>query len=101
MDVPHSTFHIDWFEPEKEHKALKSEVTKFQKAALSASAEARPSVGLGTDFRLESKKITGFSLAFDDQILHVSMFARSNGRDRHAVDSRIERFSGTRRNRRL
>jgi len=28
---------IDWFDPEKDPKALKSEVTKFQKAALSAN----------------------------------------------------------------
>jgi len=92
---------IDWYDPDKEHKALKSEVTKFQKSALSADAESRPSVGLGTDFRLESRKITGFALALEDQLLHVSVFARSDGRDRHAPDSRIERFSKRRRNRGL
>ena len=54
---------IDWHDPDKEHKALKSEVTKFQKAALVAGAEGRPSVGLGTDFRMESRKVTGFALA--------------------------------------
>ena len=53
---------IDWYEPDKEHKALKSEVTKFQKAALAAGTEGRASVGLGTDFRMESKKVTGFAL---------------------------------------
>ncbi|MFH1952501.1 MAG: DUF6569 family protein [Pseudomonadota bacterium] len=92
---------IDWFDPNKEHKALKSEVTRFRKAVHSASvsAEARPSVGLGTDFRLESKKVTGFALALDDQVLHVSIFARVDGRDRDEVDSRIERFSRRRRNR--
>ena len=69
---------IDWYNPDKEHKAFKSEVTKFQKSALSAYAEGRPSVGLGTDFRLESRKITGFALALDDQFLHVSIFARAD-----------------------
>ena len=94
---------IDWYDPDKEHKALKSEVTKFQKSALSAtaSAETRPSVGLGTDFRLESRKITGFALALDDQLLHVSIFARTDSRNRDAADSRIERFSGRRQNRRV
>jgi len=92
---------IDWYDPDKEHKALKSEVTKFREAALSADAEDRRSVGLGTDFRLESEKITGFALALDDQVLHVSIFARADGRDRHAADSRIERFSKRRRNRRV
>jgi len=57
--------------------------------------------GLGTDFRLESRKITGFALALDDQILHMSIFARADGGDTHAKDSRIERFSRRRRNRRV
>ena len=90
---------IDWYDPDKEYKALKSEVTKFRKAALSADAESRPSVGLGTDFRLESRKIIGFALALDDQLLHVSIFARADSRNRDAADSRIERFSRRRRNR--
>ena len=91
---------IDWFEPEKEHKALKSEVTKFQKSALSASAEARTTVGLGTDFRLESRKLTGFALALDDQILHVSIFARANGQNHEIQAPRMERYTRRRRNRR-
>ena len=92
---------IDWYDPDNEHKALKSEVTRFQKSALSATASAgiRPSVGLGTDFRLESRKVTGFALALDDQLLHVSIFARADGGDRDVADSRIERFSRRRRNR--
>lgn len=89
---------IDWYDPEKDYKALKSEVTRFQKSALSAKAETRPSVGLGIDFRLESRKVTGFALALDDQLLHLSIFARVDGQDKHA-DSRIERFSRRRRNR--
>jgi len=91
---------IDWYDPDKEQKALKSEVTRFQKSALSASAETRPSVGLGTDFRLEPRKITGFALALDDQLLHLSIFARADGQDRNNSISRIERFSSRRRNRR-
>jgi len=90
---------IDWYDPDKEHKALKSEVSKFQKSALSAKAETRPSVGLGTDFRLESRKLTGFALGLDDQILHISVFARADGGNTDAADSRIRRFSRRRRNR--
>ena len=90
---------IDWYDPDKEHKALKSEVTRFQKSALSARAETRPSVGFGTDIRLESRKITGFALALDDQLLHISIFARADGQKRNAADSKIERFSRRRRNR--
>jgi hypothetical protein len=46
---------IDWYEEGKEYKALKSEVTKFQKAADAAGSEGQPGVGLGTDFRIESR----------------------------------------------
>ncbi len=51
-------------------------VTKFRKGAHSADAESRSAVGLGTDHRIESKKVTGFALALEDQILHVPVFAR-------------------------
>jgi len=90
---------IDWFDPEKEHKAFKSEVSRFQKAAPSASAEARPSVGLGIDFRLEAKKVTGFALALDDQLLHISIFARANGQSHEKQAPRMERYTRRRRNR--
>jgi len=90
---------IDWYDPDKEHKALKSEVTKFQKSALSAKAETRPSVGLGTDFRFESKKVTGFALALDDHLLHISIFARADGTKHEKQASRMERYTQRRRNR--
>ena len=73
---------------------------KFQKAALAADSESHPAVGLGTDFRLESRKTIGFSLALDDQLIHVSIFSRVGGQHRNVADSRIERFSRRRRNRR-
>ncbi|MCJ7686842.1 MAG: hypothetical protein MUO68_21385 [Desulfobacteraceae bacterium] len=91
---------IDWYDPDKEHKALKSEATRFRKSALSANSETRPSVGLGTDFRLESKKIAGFALALDDQLLHISIFARADGQNHKKQASRMERYTQRRRNRR-
>ena len=93
---------IDWYDPDKEHKALKSEVTRFQESALSAtaSAETRPSVGLGTDYRLESRKVTGFALALDDHLLHLSIFARANGNNREKQPTRMGRYTQRRRNRR-
>ncbi len=89
---------IDWFEPGKEHKALKSEVTKFRKAAFAANAQTHPAVGLGTNCRLESKKVTGFALTLNEQVLHISIFTRADGKNTDATDSRIERFSKRRRN---
>jgi hypothetical protein len=90
---------IDWYEPGKDNKALKSEVTKFRKAADAASSEGRPGVGLGTDFRIESKKVTGFALALDDQILHLSVFERGNGQGQETRTSRMGRYTQRRRNR--
>jgi len=76
------------------------EVTIFRKATLSADAEGRPSVDLGTDFRLESRKITGFALALDDQLLHVSIFSRADDQKHEKQASRMERYTRRRRNRR-
>ena len=90
---------IDWYDSDKEQKALKSEVTKFRKATLLASAESHPAVGLGTDFRLESKKVTGFALALNEQILHMSIFAREDDRKKSGDRSRMRRFSQRRINR--
>ena len=90
---------IEWCDPDKKHKALKSEVIKFQKSALSANAETRPSVGLGTDFRLESRKVTGFALALEDQLLHISIFTRIDSQNHGRHTSRMESFTQRRRNR--
>lgn len=91
---------IDWFDSEKEHKASKSEVTRFQKAVMVAESEGGPSAGLGTDYRLESRKVTGFALAFDGQVMHVSIFKRTDEEKGHRVESRMRRFAERRRNRR-
>jgi len=90
---------VDRFEPEKEHDAPKSAVTDFMKAARTAQIENCPSVGPGTDLRVESKKITGFTLLVDDQILHLCIFTRINGQGRKNHPSRMERYSRRRRNR--
>jgi len=78
-------------------KALKSNVTKFLHAAGAATLESHPPVGLGTDCRLESKEVNGFALIHEDQILHLSVFARRNGGRKAPHSSRMQRFSDRRR----
>lgn len=78
---------------------MKSQVTDLIKAAQSAEIETRPSVGLGLDLRLESRKLNGFALAFEDQILHLAIFARTNSGNRKGEYSRMARFSNRSRNR--
>jgi hypothetical protein len=85
--------------PQGEGKVLKSQVTDLIKAAQSAEIETRPSVGLGLDLRLESRKLNGFALAFEDQILHLAIFARTNSGNRKGEYSRMARFSNRSRNR--
>jgi hypothetical protein len=88
---------IDWFDPKKQHRALRSDVTKFMKASRSASAEKHKGVGMGTDYRLESEMITGFALAMDEQILHLSVFARKNAQMGKGANSRMGSFAQRRR----
>jgi hypothetical protein len=88
---------VDWLEEGKGHKVLKGDVTKFLKASAKATVESRPSVGLGTDLRLESENLAGFALALDDQILHFSIFVQGNDQRRNRYPSRIQRFSNRRR----
>jgi hypothetical protein len=89
---------LDWFDPKKEHKPLKSPVTEFMKAARSVSLDEHKGVGAGTDYRLESEKITGFALAMDEKILQLSVFARQDGEGRNQGTSRLARFTQRRRN---
>ena len=84
---------IDWFKEGKEFKVLKSEVTKFIKEASIASIETQESVGEGIDCRLETKKITGFSLCHEDQIPHMSVFVKAG---KEKSNSRMQRFSNRR-----
>ena len=90
---------VDWLEQESSGKTLKSNVTKFLWAANNATVECHQSVGLGTDIRLESRTLTGFALAHEEKILHLSVFARSNGSRGDRYTTRMQRFSSRRRGR--
>ena len=85
---------IDWFKEEKEFKVLKSKVTNFLKDASKTDIETQKSVGEGIDCRLETIKITGFALCHEDQIPHISVFAKP---DNNTGNSRMHRFSQRRR----
>ncbi|MDZ7697732.1 MAG: DUF6569 family protein [Deltaproteobacteria bacterium] len=90
---------IDGYNAAEDPKTLKSAVTRFQKASLSVDTTSHQAVGLGMDYRLESKKLTGFALAFNDEILHISIFSKINGNGQRAASSRMARYSQRQRNR--
>ena len=88
---------LDCFDSKKEQKALRGYVTRFLKASQRSSVEIHEGVGLGTDCRLESDKVTGFALAMDEKILHLSVFARENGETGKGGNSRMASFAQRRR----
>jgi hypothetical protein len=90
---------IDSFEKGQAFKVTKSEAGKFLEASSECRVEVHQSVGLGTDCRLDSDQSTGFALAHDKQILHMSLFARAAENNRQTPGSRIIRFSRRRRRR--
>jgi hypothetical protein len=67
---------IDWYNSKVGSKRSKIKVNSFLKTANDAQVETHPSVGLGTDCRLDSNKCTGFALSYEDQVFHLSVFAR-------------------------
>lgn len=89
---------IDWLDKKNGHSnVLKGDVTKFLKASQRGTIESRPSVGLGTDMRIESEELAGFALVLDGEILHLSVFVGQNGGKRNIFRSEMQRFSNRRR----
>jgi hypothetical protein len=90
---------IDYLLPDKEIKVSRTGVSDLIRSAKSAPLDSRPSVGLGLDLRLETRKITGFALALDGHVLHCSIFAKIASEDGIHPNSRMARFSERSRNR--
>jgi hypothetical protein len=91
---------IDTPESEKDSKAEKDRATKFVREPTTCNLKPHPSVGLGTDCRLESEAITGFALAHDDKILHLSAFSKTGTDNKDKSFTRMIRSSHRRRFRR-
>jgi len=91
---------IDTPEAKKESQADTDQATKFLQAPAACNLKPHPSVGLGTDCRLESNTITGFALAHYDQILHLSAFSKTGTEDKKKPFTRMIRSTHRRRFRR-
>jgi len=90
---------VDWLEGEKEYMASRSEVAKFILGTLACSFETHAAVGLGTDCRLESSRLTGFALSLDDKVVHMSIFASPEDNKERSQTSRMARYSRRSQNR--
>ena len=88
---------VDWSGPGSEERPSGSEVRTFLEVARTSPVESHSSVGLGTDCRMESERLAGFALVHEEQLLHLSVFARGNGSSRERHGSRMQRFSRRRR----
>jgi hypothetical protein len=86
-------------EGEKAPGALKTDAGKFVAASAGCRVETHQSVGMGTDCRLDSDQSTGFALAHEDQVLHMSLFAKTAESNSEFPGSRMIRFSQRRRRR--
>jgi hypothetical protein len=92
---------VDWIDGSKADELSVDRVTDFKQGIYSCKLETHDSVGLGTDCRLESDKLTGFALALDGKVLHMSIFARLGGVQGRTQTSRMARYSRRSRNRSL
>ncbi len=90
---------LDLYDEKKDTKALKTPVTAFLKSVRNAKADEHPSVGLGTDCRLESRSTAGFALVLDGRVIHMSVFRKTANRCNNTRNSRMQRYSQRRRNR--
>ncbi|MBW1680718.1 MAG: hypothetical protein JRF59_08795 [Deltaproteobacteria bacterium] len=67
---------LDLLEPGKKHRVFKRKVSAFLRASCDAPLYPHPSVGVGTDVRMESEDIAGFALVLGKELVHVSSFPR-------------------------
>lgn len=90
---------IDSLREDGENKLefYKSDAAKFLEAEAGCRVEAHQSVGLGIDCRLDTDQSSGFALAQADQVLHMSLFAKSAETNAESPGSRMIRFSHRRR----
>jgi flavodoxin len=82
---------------EKTKKGTKADAAKFLEASAGCRAETHKSVGQGIDCRLESDRSTGFALAHENRVLHMSLFAKAAETEQDIHGSRMIRFSHHRR----
>jgi len=90
---------IDWYDEKVGSRSSKTKAKNFLKMTNDAQVEIHPSVGLGTDCRLDSDKCTGFVLSHEDRVMHLSVFARGTAGQKPKTSSRMQRFSIRRRSR--
>ena len=80
------------------HQSLRAKASKLLESLQLSRIEERKSVALGNDLRLESERLMGSGLEFEDQILQLSIFGSDNGNGTSAK-TKMRRASARRENR--
>ena len=90
---------IDCYDSKFDEIGTETKIVAFLNTIKTVQANSHQSVGLGIDFRIDSKKCIGFVLAFKEKVLHLSVFARTSNSEKFGPSVRMQRYS-TRRYRR-
>jgi hypothetical protein len=61
------------------HQALRAKASKIIQSMQLSSIEERKSVSLGNDLRMESERLFGSGLEFENHVIQMSVFSRGNG----------------------
>jgi len=90
---------IDWYDPAAPADVSVQTAQTFIAAVSAAQVETHRAVSLGTELRFETPELSGFALAQEQTILHLSAFASRRRTSGTSESSRMRRFSHRRRNR--
>jgi hypothetical protein len=80
------------------HQSLRAKASKIIESMQLSRIEERKSVSLGTDLRMESERLVGSGLEFEDNVIQMSVFSSGNGNGL-SHGSRMRRASARRENR--
>jgi len=80
-------------------KASTDSVVALLGSIRKASIEVNNGVSLGTDVRISNRDLNGFALVYEDEPVHLSVFAQEAEQHAYREHTRMHRFSSRRRNR--
>jgi hypothetical protein len=80
------------------HQSLRAKASKLIESMQLSRIEERKSVSLGKDLRMESERLVGSGLEFEDHVIQMSVFSSGNGNGTGPA-SRMRRASVRRENR--
>jgi hypothetical protein len=78
---------------EQERWSYSSDRFSSEKRLMAGTLRAHKSAGQGSDCRLDSDQSAGFALTHENQVLHLSLFAKAAENKRDIPGARMIRFA--------